>query len=149
MPRSPRPPGATRSTPHARSARSHLRAWSTVAIAITIGVILLLTLTPLGTSEQGCALGLPCVLGHVGMFTALGASLGVWFAASDAARRSPRRTLLAILFAVWLFAALDEMAQEYVGRDASAADWAADMAGTFLGLLGSGVLLRFVLALRA
>ncbi len=122
--------------------RQALRAWSTAAAAISIGAILLLTLTPLGTSARGCTFGLPCFLGHLGLFTVLGASLGTWFAASEAARRSPRRTLLAIVFAVWLFAALDEMAQEYVGRDASAADWAFDMAGTFLGLLGSGFLLR-------
>lgn len=125
--------------------RSTLRIWATVAAASTIGAILLLTLTPLAVNAQGCALGLPCFLGHLGLFTALGTSLGIWFATSDAARRSPRRTLLTIIFAVWLFAALDEYAQGYVGRDASAADWAVDMAGMFLGLLGSGLMLRLAL----
>ncbi len=124
--------------------RPVLRAWAKAAIALTVAAILLLTLTPAGTSEHGCALGLPCALGHLGSFAVLGASLGVWFATSDAARRSPRRVLFAIVFAVWLFAALDEMAQRYVGRDPSAEDWAVDMVGLVIGLLGSGPALRLL-----
>ena len=72
----------------------------------------------------------------------LGASLGGWYATSEGARRAPRRLLFAIIFGIWLFAALDEVAQGYVGRDPSAMDWAEDMVGALLGLFGGSLLLR-------
>lgn len=122
-----------------------LRAWSTLAIVVLFVVIAVTTLTPVGTGDEGseaCAFGLPCILGHLGLFFALGVALAVRFATSTAARTSPSRALLVIIFGLWLFAALDEFAQGWVGRDPQLQDWAADMAGALLGFFGTGLFVR-------
>lgn len=122
---------------------------STVACVLIVVVIAVTTLTPLGEGPEGasgdrCALGLPCTLGHFVLFGALGVALGVRYATSGAARRSPRRVLMALLLSMWLFAALDELAQDWVGRDAQLGDWMADMAGALLGIFGGSALLRWL-----
>ena len=123
-----------------------LRTWSTVAIAGVAAVILVLTLGPWGTGDgdggEECAFGLPCVLGHFGLFALLGVALAVRFATSEAARRSPARAMLAVLFGLWLFAAVDEIAQGYVDRDPQLEDWLADMAGALVGFFGAGFVAR-------
>ena len=128
---------------------SQLRALSTVAIVALVTAILIVTLTPLGTSEEpgdNCSFGLPCVIGHVALFGALGVGIAGRFATSDAARRSPRRVLLMTLLAVWVFAAADELAQEWWvdGRGGQLTDWLADMAGVLAGIPAGGFLLRRV-----
>jgi VanZ family protein len=124
-----------------------------VGIVLAVTVILLLTLTPLGegpadTLGDVCTFSLPCKLGHAVTFAALGLAAGVWFASSDAARRSPRRTLAAIVLAIWILAALDEQAQELVGRNAQLSDWLVDMAGALAGLFGGSALLRLMMRTR-
>ena len=106
-------------------------------------LIVLLTLTPLGTTDGGCAFTLPCVLGHFVVFLVLGVAAAGLYATAAAARRSPRRVLLMIVLAIWLFAALDEFAQEAViGRGAQFGDWLADMLGALSGLIAGSFLLR-------
>jgi VanZ family protein len=111
--------------------------------------ILALTLTRLGAGPRGaapgiCLFGLPCWLGHLATFTVLGVALAGWYATSDGAARSPQRVLVMLLLALWLFGALDELAQSQVGRDPEFGDWGMDMAGALLGLLGGGALLRAI-----
>ncbi len=128
---------------------SQLRALSTVAIAALVAAILIFTLTPLGTSDEPgdiCSFGLPCATGHFALFGALGVAIAGRYATSDAARRSPRRVLLMTLLVVWVFAAADELAQEWWvdGRDGQLTDWLTDMAGVFAGIAAGGYLLRRV-----
>jgi hypothetical protein len=127
--------------------RRTLRRWSGPAALACVLAILALTLTPLGAGPHGtalgiCLFGLPCWLGHFATFAALGVALAGWYATSEVAARSPQRVLVMLLLALWLFAALDEFAQSQVGRDAEFGDWAMDMAGALLGLLGGSALLR-------
>ena len=129
-----------------------LRTWSTAAIVALLLIIALMTLGPVGAGEEDggdtCALGLPCLLGHFVLFGALGAALAVRYATSEAARRAPGRTLLAVIFGLWLLAAADEIAQGWVGRDPQLQDWLADMAGGLLGFLGAGAFARVSQRLR-
>jgi hypothetical protein len=133
--------------------RSTLHRWSLVGIPLSVAIILLLTLTPLGEGPANtlgdlCTFSLPCKLGHAVTFAALGFAAGAWYASSEAARRAPRRTLVAIVLAIWILAALDEQAQEFVGRNAELSDWLVDMAGAIAGLLGGSALLRLLLRVR-
>jgi VanZ family protein len=84
-------------------------------------------------------------VGHFGIFALLGVALAGVFATSQMARRSPRRSLIMLLLVLWIFAAITEIGQSYIDREASLADWGADMAGAVVGLLGGGVLLRLLL----
>ena len=109
-------------------------------------LILVATLTPQdgGGGGGGCPLGLPCAAAHVMLFAVLGVPVALRYATSEAARRSPVRVLLMVVLAIWLFAALDEMAQGSVdGRDPALEDWVADMAGAILGLMLGSLLLRW------
>ena len=115
--------------------------------------ILALTLTRLGVGPRGtpqgvCVLGLPCWLGHFVTFGGLGLALAGWFATSEVARRSPRRVLVMLLLAIWIFAAGDELLQAQLGRSAELGDFILDMAGALLGLFGGSALLRAVLGRR-
>ena len=112
-----------------------------------MAAILITTLTPVLTTNGGCALGLPCILGHFGMFGLLGVAIAGRYASSDAARRSPRRLLLITLLALWLFAGADELAQEWwvAGRGAAFGDWLADMTGAVGGMIAGSLLLRLAL----
>ena len=68
------------------------------------------------------------------------------YATSRAAARSPVRVLLMVILALWIFAALDELAQGWIdGREPSLQDWLADMAGALIGLAVGSVLLRIAL----
>lgn len=132
---------------------SVLRRCAGPAVLACILLILALTLTRLGAGPRGapfgvCAFGLPCWLGHFVTFVALGLALAGWFATSAAARRSPRRVLVMLLLALWLFAALDEMAQSLVGRGTELEDWLLDMAGALVGLFGGSALLRLAMRRR-
>lgn len=119
---------------------------------MTAAVILYETLTPAGegaSAARECRFGAPCAAGHFALFALLGAASAVRFAVSEAARRSPRRSLAMVVLALWLFAAAGELAQGAVeGRDSDLADWAADMAGALTGLFLGGALLRGLLRLR-
>ena len=111
--------------------------------------ILVATLTPLDGAGTGCPLGLPCLAWHFGLFAALGVPIAARFATSEAARRSPRRTLGMVVLAFWLFAAGGEIAQGWVeGRDPQLFDWVADMAGALTGLLVGSTALRWLLSER-
>ncbi len=128
------------------------RRLSTGAIAVTAAVILYETLTPAGegaSAARECRFGAPCAAGHFALFALLGAAAAVRFAVSEAARRSPRRSLAMVVLALWLFAAAGELAQGAIdGRDSDLADWAVDMAGALTGLFLGGALLRGLLRLR-
>lgn len=134
-----------------------LRQLSWLGTATSMALILVLTLTPVGVGVgagaegvggEGCALGLPCVLGHAVVFSPLGVSLAGVFVTSGFARRSPRRALSMLFLALWIFAALTELAQAEVGRDPSLGDWVADMIGAIVGLVAGGFALRMALADR-
>jgi hypothetical protein len=118
------------------------------ATAASMAAIIAMTLTPVAIEGDRCALGLPCGFGHALSFAALGMSLAGVFVTSAFARRSPRRALSMLLLGLWIFAALTELAQAEVGRDASLADWAWDMAGALTGLVLGGFALRLLLAGR-
>ena len=129
--------------------RDTLRAVSALALAVVVLAILLTTLTNVAvdTETRECALGLPCTLGHVGLFAVLGVAAAGLFATSEATRRSPRRVLLMMLLALWVFAALDELGQTWVeGRDPTLQDWVADMAGALLGMFAGSAVLRWLVA---
>lgn len=126
-------------------------------VTVLVLAILLFTLSPSGSLTSGSRLidAIADIRGtaeqaswllHAALFALLGAALSLWFASTDTARGAPRRTLLAMLLAVWLFAAADELAQGFVeGREASLGDWIADMAGFLAGFLLAPSLLRPVL----
>lgn len=127
-----------------------LRRLAIAAALACVLMILLLTLTELGAGPRGgaigvCVFGLPCWLGHFLTFAALGVALAGWFATSATAARSPQRVLVMLVLALWLFAALDELAQDQFGRDAELGDWALDMAGALIGLFGGSILLRLIM----
>ena len=107
-------------------------------------VILLLTLTPVAEGAVSTA-GLSRTAGHVALFAVLGVAVAARYASSDAARRAPVRVLAMAVLAVWIFAALDELAQERVGRSAQLSDWFADMLGAMLGITAGSFALRRIL----
>jgi hypothetical protein len=125
-----------------------LRKLSMLAAAVSAAMIIVLTVTPLALEDDGCALRLPCGVGHALAFGVLGVALAGAFVSSSFARGSPRRALAMLLLCLWIFAALTELAQAEVGRDPSLADWAADMAGAIAGLIVGGFVLRVLLAGR-
>ncbi|MSQ42333.1 MAG: hypothetical protein EXR65_04780 [Dehalococcoidia bacterium] len=122
--------------------RTRLRRLSSAGIVAATALIAVTTLTPLATSDGGCALGLPCVVVRAGGFGALGVAIAARFAVSEAAARAPRRMLLMTLLALWIGAAIDELAQAAVGRDPALANWLADMAGAIGGLTAGSIVLR-------
>ncbi len=125
-----------------------LRRLAALGAVGTVVAILASTLTPLAIDENGCAFGVPCTLGHAIAFGALGLTLSGLYVTSSFARRNPRRALVMLLLAIWIFASITELAQAEVGRDPSLADWAADMLGVISGLLLGGFLLRFLFGAR-
>jgi len=120
-----------------------LRALSWIGVWLSLSAILLLTWTSVAAVGSGCLLGIPCNAGHPIAFATLGAPMAGVFATSRLARISPRRALLMAFLALWIIAAVDELVQPYVGRDASLEDWALDMVGGVAGFLGGSVVLRF------
>lgn len=121
-----------------------LRRLAALGAVGTVVVILASTLTPLAIDENGCAFGVPCTLGHGIAFAALGLTLSGLYVTSSFARRNPRRALVMLILAIWIFAGATELAQAEVARDPSFEDWAADMLGAIGGLLVGGFLLRVV-----
>jgi hypothetical protein len=135
-------------------------AWTT---AMLIALIVVLTLVvspadgdslsrmlpgtvPLIGGEAGydtCLGGIDCEDGHALAFAALGVSLS---AQVMAGRRGVRALAAAVrtLLLLAVFAMLDELAQDWMGRDASIADWLADVAGAFLGVVIGSELARFL-----
>lgn len=49
-------------------------------------------------------------------------------------RRSPIERIAVVLFAIALFAAVDEITQSYVGRTCDPLDWVADLTGAIVGI---------------
>ena len=108
-----------------------------------MAVILLSTLSSLGAGEGGCGRGLGCLAAQFSLFTMLGVAIAWRYAASDAARRSPRRVLVMTVLAVWLFAAAGELTQGQLHQQgAELGDWAADMVGALAGIAAGRFLLR-------
>ncbi len=108
-----------------------------------MAAILLATLSSLGAGEGGCGRGLGCLAAQFSLFAMLGVAIAARYAASDAARRSPRRVLMMTVLAVWLFAAAGELTQDQLhGRGAELGDWVADMAGVLAGMAAGSFLLR-------
>ena len=136
------PPQRRRVKPEQPTVGRTLRRVSLALALLTAGAILVLTLMP-RSPGAACVAGLPCAVGHLALFAVLGASLSGWYATSAYARRSPARTLLMLVLALWIFAAADELAQPYVGRVADLDDWMLDMVGALIGLFGGGAALRF------
>ena len=126
--------------------REVLSAWASLGVLLTVALILIATLAPLGSGLSGCPLGLPCWAWHVLLFALLGVPVALRYATSRAAVRSPVRVLLMVLLGLWLFAALDELAQNWIdGREPALEDWIADMAGALIGLAVGSLLLRLAL----
>lgn len=122
--------------------RRVLRRWSQAATAIAAGVILWATLTPSPPSAHG----LPDWAIHFVLFTGIGAPVALWFATSDRARRSPQRTLVGVMLALWLFGGLTELAQgATTTRSPSITDLAFDVAGALTGFLAGGAAWRVLL----
>lgn len=126
--------------------REVLSAWASLGVLLVGALILVVTLLPAGSGLPGCPLGIPCALWHVLLFALLGVPVALRYATSRAAARSPVRVLLMVILALWIFAALDELAQNWIdGREPSLQDWLADMAGALIGLAVGSVLLRLAL----
>ena len=126
--------------------RDVLSAWASLGVLLTVALILIATLAPLGGGLSGCPLGMPCWAWHVLLFALLGVPVALRYATSRAAVRSPVRVLLMVLLGLWLFAALDELAQNWIdGREPALEDWIADMAGALIGLAVGSLLLRLAL----
>ena len=119
---------------------------------LAVALILVTTLRPnggdgAGGAGPGCPLGVPCAVGHLVAFALLGVPVALRFATSEAARRSPRRSLAMVVLAIWLLATGTELAQGWVdGRDPDLGDWVADMLGAFAGLIAGSAGLRWLLA---
>ena len=136
-------------------------AWTTVMLVALI-VVLTLFMSPAqgdplsrifpGTipfigsesdSYDTCLGGINCQDGHALAFMALGGSFAVLVLAG-------RRGLSALLGAVCVlvllgaFAAFDETAQGWAGRDPSFDDWLADMSGALLGVVIGFEVARFL-----
>jgi len=76
----------------------------------------------------------------------LGIPVSLRYATSRAAARSPLRVLIMVILAIWIFAGIDELAQQWVtGRESELSDWFADMGGAVLGLALGSLILRFLL----
>ena len=89
-----------------------LRAISSAAVAVSGAGVLAITLAPGGW--VGPASSIPDAAWHAAAFAAFGASLALAYATSGAARRSPRRTLVMALLAIWIVAAGTELLQERI-----------------------------------
>ena len=123
--------------------RRVLRLLAQVATLGSVALILFATLAP-QPPDPG---GIPDWLAHFVLFMLSGASVALWYATSDQARRSPRRSLLVAMLALWLFGGLTEIAQGATAtRDPSLADLAFDVAGALLGFLLGGALWRALLS---
>ena len=136
--------------------RDVLAAWASLGVLLAAALILLATLTPpgaggLGASAGGggphCPFGLHCAIWHMLLFALLGVPVALRYAASRAAARAPLRVLLMVVLALWVFAALDELAQGWVpGRQPSLADWFADMGGALIGMALGSAAFRLLIA---
>ena len=69
---------------------------------------------------------------HAGGYFVLSGLLAVWLAALGV---RIRRRLPAVMLAMPLYAAFDELTQELVGRDASVSDWSADVLGAYAAVV--------------
>lgn len=108
--------------------------------------ILGLTLTSWNGSERTLTMGLVHLAEQFVLFAALGAAIAGRYAASDAARHSPRRILLMTVLVVWLFVAAGELAQDYVhGHGTKFVDWMIGMIGVIVGIFTGSMLLRIFL----
>lgn len=85
---------------------------------------------------------------HAALFAVMGAAAALWYATSDRASRSPRRTLLMVMLALWLFGGLTEVAQGLLTstRTPSTSDVAFDVLGAFTGFLGGSAVWRLLLS---
>ncbi len=131
-----------------------LSTWTTVTIAAAI-VLLTLVVSPAegdslsrlfpgvlpflgdGTTADACVGGIQCQDGHALAFLVL--ALSATIHATATRRHAARLWSIAGVFGLLLaFAAADEVAQGWAGRDPSMSDWAADAVGVALGIvLGS------------
>ncbi len=126
--------------------REVLSAWATLGVLIAGALILAATLLPTGGALSGCPLGMPCAVWHALLFALLGVPVALRYATSRAATRSPVRVLGMVLLAIWIFAAVTELAQGPIaGREPSLGDWIADMVGALIGLAVGSLLLRLAL----
>lgn len=127
--------------------REVLSAWASLGVILTGALILLVTLTPINIIGGNDFLGIPPTIWHILLFMMLGIPVSLRYATSRAAARSPLRILIMVILAIWLFAGLDELAQQWVtGRNPELSDWFADMGGAALGLALGSLILRFLLA---
>ncbi|MFN8583911.1 MAG: VanZ family protein [Dehalococcoidia bacterium] len=142
--------------------REPLRRWSMLAALAVAGVIVVLTLVvspaegdPMSrlipaiftasrsAGADTCVGGIPCQDGHALAFLALALFASVHVAAAWSPRRQLTR-LVGLFVLLVAFAAIDEFAQGWTGRDPSFADWLADTAGILLGVLVGAQLTRFL-----
>jgi hypothetical protein len=142
---------------------ARLRLVSTWTTAALVALIVVLTLfvspaegdllsrivpgtVPLIGDDRGydtCIGGIDCQDGHALAFIALGTSLGVQVLAGRRGRGALVRAV-AVLLLLGVFAAVDELAQGWTGRDASFDDWLADASGALLGLVLGSEIARYL-----
>lgn len=85
-------------------------------------------------------------VGHVLVFLALGVAASLAYATSARARRSPQRTMVAVVLLLWLFAGLTESMQAFLPtRSPSLEDMAFDILGALTGFFGGALLWRLLL----
>jgi VanZ family protein len=122
--------------------REQLRSVGRIATVLAVAVILYLTLTPSPPSSGP----LPDYLAHFALFGLLGGTSAIWYATSDLARLAPRRTLIALLLVLWIFAAATELGQEFIlDRHVDQGDWIANVIGAIGGVFAGSVLARLLL----
>jgi VanZ family protein len=133
-----------------------LRRASEVAIVLMVALILVTSLSPVGSfaadpirrsALEGSAIDYDVLraVGHGVLYALLGFAAAVRFAVSDYARRSPSRALAMMLLVIWLLAGGSEAMQSYVpGRAPELTDWLVDMAGAIVGLAVAGPAIRWI-----
>lgn len=86
------------------------------------------------SASDSCVGGIPCQDGHALAFLVLALFASVHVAVTWAPRERFRR-LVSLLVLLVAFAAGDEFAQGWAGRDPSFADWFADSIGIMVGVI--------------
>ncbi|MDP6605530.1 MAG: VanZ family protein [Dehalococcoidia bacterium] len=121
---------------------AHLRPLASVAAISLLAVILVATLTSVGSGEEGaepgtCSYGVRCFWGHLILFGGLAGAIVGWVAGGDPHLKVPGQALLLTVLFIVVFGAADEIAQELwvQGRYGQLRDWTDDVVGGVAGVV--------------